>query len=122
MNYNIIFIFYFFPSSGHCNADISCFPVVIITDDFLPDLGSGTDIPEMYSLSDWLTKYCGNRRESLRVIELCRADLHVQVVWTRVDLGVTYSSLWQSVSLDRDTKLNLCMTIVHVAKLGFRKK
>jgi hypothetical protein len=59
-------IFYFFHSSGYSNADISCFPFVIITDDFLPDLGSGTDIPEMYSLSDWLTKYCGNRRESLK--------------------------------------------------------
>jgi len=46
----------------------------------------------------------------------------VQVIWTRVDLGITYSSLWQSVGLNRDTKLNLCMTTVDVAKLGFRKK
>jgi hypothetical protein len=46
----------------------------------------------------------------------------VQVVWTRVDLGITYSSVSQSVGLDRHTKLNLYMTTDDVAKLGFRKK
>jgi hypothetical protein len=52
-----------------------------------------------------------------RVIELRLADLHVQVIRTRVDLGSTESSVSQPVGLNPDTKLSVVMTTEGVENL-----
>jgi hypothetical protein len=57
-----------------------------------------------------------------RVIELCWADLHVQVIRTRVDLGITESGVSQSVGPNPDTKLSVIMTIEGVANFSLLKQ
>jgi hypothetical protein len=41
---------------GRPNAEVSCIRAITITVEVLSDRGSGTDISELHSLSDWLIK------------------------------------------------------------------